>query len=58
MLAVPVLKVWLLGVNAAVWPAAVVLVAVELTLAVLNASLLASVPLVSVTVSVLGLALP
>ena len=58
MPAVPVLKVWLLGVNAAVWPAAVVLVAVELTLAVLNASLLASVPLVSVTVSVLGLALP
>jgi hypothetical protein len=45
-------------VSAAICPAAVVLVAVELTLAVPKASVLAKVPLVSVTAPVLGLASP
>jgi hypothetical protein len=45
-------------VSAAVCPAAVVLVAVELTLAVPKASVLAKVPLVRVTSPVLGLASP
>jgi len=48
----------LLGVSAAVWPAAVVLVAVELTPAVPKASALANVPLVMLTAPVLGLASP
>ena len=49
---------WPLGVSAAVCPAAVVVVAVELTLAVPKASVLAKVPLVRVTSPVLGLASP
>ena len=58
MLDVPVVKAWPLGVRAAVCPAAVVLVAVELTLAVPKASLLAKLPLVMLTAPVLGLASP
>ena len=58
MLDHPVVKAWLLGVKAAVCPAAVVLVAVELTLAVPKASLLAKLPLVKLTAPVLGLASP
>ena len=58
MLACPVVNAWLLGVSAAVWPAAVVLVAVALTLAVPSASLFAKVPLVMLTDPVLGLASP
>ena len=58
MLDVPVVKAWLLGVSAAVCPAAVVLFAVELTLAVPKASLLAKLPLVMLTAPILGLALP
>ena len=58
MLDVPVVNAWLLGVSAAVCPAAVVLVAVELTLAVPKASLLAKLPLVMLTAPVLGLASP
>ena len=58
LLVVPVVNAWLLGVSAAVCPAAVVLVAVELTLAVPSASLLAKVPLVRLTVPLLGLASP
>ena len=49
---------WPLGMSAAVCPAAVVVVAVELTLAVPKASVLAKVPLVRVTSPVLGLASP
>ena len=49
---------WPLGVSAAVCPAAVVLVAVELIFAVPNASLLAKLPLVKLTAPVLGLASP
>ena len=58
MLDVPVVKAWLLGVSAAVCPAAVVLFAVEATLAVPKASLLAKLPLVMLTAPVLGLASP
>ena len=58
MLDVPVVNAWVLGVSAAVCPAAVVLVAVELTLAVPSASLFANVPLVMLTDPVLGLASP
>ena len=58
MLDVPVVKAWLLGVSAAVCPAAVVLFAVELTLAVPKASALAKVPLVMLTAPELGLASP
>ena len=58
MPAVPLEKVCALGVSAAVCPAAVVLVAVELRLAVLSASLLARVPPVRVTAPEVGLALP
>jgi len=58
LLDVPVVKAWLLGVSAAVCPAAVVLVAVELTLAAPKASLLAKLPLVMLTAPVLGLASP
>jgi len=58
LLACPVVNAWALGVSAAVSPAAVVLVAVELTLAVPKASVLAKVPLVRVTSPVLGLASP
>ena len=54
----PVVNAWPLGVSAAVCPAAVVVVAVELTLAVPKASVLAKVPLVRVTSPVLGLASP
>ena len=58
MLDVPVVNAWPLGVSAAVCPAAVVLVAVELTFAVPKASLLAKLPLVRLTAPVLGLASP
>ena len=58
MLDAPAVKVWPLGVSAAACPAAVVLVAVELTLAVPKASLFAKVPLVMLTDPVLGLASP
>ena len=58
MLDEPAVKVWPLGVSAAVCPAAVVLVAVELTLAVPRASMLAKEPLVKLTAPVLGLASP
>lgn len=58
MLDWPVVNAWLRGVSAAVCPAAVVLVALELTLAVPKASLLAKVPLVRVTAPMLGLASP
>ena len=54
----PLVNTWPLGVSAAVWPAAVVLVAVEPTLAVPKASALANVPLVMLTAPVLGLASP
>ena len=54
----PVVNACALGVSAAVCPADVVLVAVELTLAVPSASLLAKVPLVRLTVPLLGLASP
>jgi len=54
----PVVNAWPMGVSAAVCPAAVVFVAVELTLAVPKASVLAKVPLVRVTAPVLGLAAP
>jgi hypothetical protein len=54
----PLVNTWLLGVSAAVWPAAVVMVAVELTPAVPKASALANVPLVRLTAPVLGLASP
>jgi len=54
----PLVNTWLLGVSVAVWPAAVVLVAVELTLAVPKASALAKLPLVMLTAPVLGLASP
>jgi len=53
-----VVNTWLLGVSAAVWPAAVLVMAVELTLAVPKASALANVPLVMLTAPVLGLASP
>ena len=58
MLACPVVKAWLLGVSAAVCPAAVVLFAVELTMAMPKASALAKEPLVKLTAPVLGLASP
>ena len=58
MLDVPVVNAWLLGVSAAVCPAAVVLVAVELTLAVPKTSLLAKEPLVMLTAPALGLTSP
>ena len=58
MLDCPVAKAWALGVSAVVCPAAVVVVAVELTLAVPRASLLAKVPLVMLTAPVLGLVSP
>ena len=51
-------KAWLLGVRAAVWPAAVVVVAMELTLAVPKASLLAKLPLVMLTAPEVGLVSP
>ena len=54
----PVVNAWLLGVSAAVCPAAVVLVAVELTLAVPKTSLLAKEPLVMLTAPAVGLASP
>ena len=57
MLDCPVVNAWLLGVRAAVWPAAVLVVAVELTLAVPKASLLAKVPLVRLTAPEVGLGL-
>ena len=44
--------------SAAVCPAAVVLVAEELTVAVLKVLLLTKLPLVTVTVPLVGLALP
>jgi hypothetical protein len=53
-----VVNAWLLGVSAAVCPAAVLVVAVELTLAAPKASLLAKLPLVMLTAPVLGLASP
>jgi hypothetical protein len=53
-----VLKVCPLGVSGAVCPAAVVLVAVELTEAVPKVSVLAMEPLVKVTLPDVGLALP
>ena len=58
MLDEPAVKVWPLGESAAVCPAAVVLVAVELRLAVPKASLLTKVPLFKLTGPVLGLASP
>ena len=58
MLDCPLVNTWLLGVSAAVCPAAVLVVAVELTLAVPKASLLAKLPLVMLTAPVLGLASP
>ena len=58
MLACPVVNAWPLGVSAGVSPAAVELVAVELTLAVPKASVLAKVPLARVTSPMLGLASP
>ena len=54
----PAVNACALGVSAAVCPAAVVLLAVELTLAVPKASLSAKVPLVMLTDPVLGLASP
>ena len=58
MLDCPVVNAWPLGVSAAVWPAAVLVVAVELTLAVPKASLLAKVPLVMLTAPEVGLVSP
>ena len=49
---------WPLGVSAAVCPAAVVVVAVELTLAVPKASAFAKLPLVMLTAPEVGLASP
>ena len=58
MPAVPEVNNWFLGVSAAVCPAAVVLVAGELTLAMPKASALTKLPLVRLTAPVLGLASP